>query len=64
VTRAKGSANGIGIVYAWRCIAHPHLDHCDAAGTGPGSDRAAAKHVRDTGHGTSCVGTPEEDDRG
>ena len=44
----------------WACIAHEHLEHCDAAGTGPRSDRDAEKHTKTTGHATSSVGAPEE----
>lgn len=44
----------------WACIAHEHLPHCDAAGTGPRSDRDAEKHTRSTQHATSVVAEPEE----
>lgn len=48
------------IAQSWTCIAHEHLAHCDAAGTGPRSDRDAEKHTRTTGHSTASIAEPEE----
>ena len=44
----------MSITEAWTCTT------CDAHGTGPGSDRAADKHTRTTGHTTRTTATPEE----
>ncbi len=41
-------------------IAHEHLPHCDAAGSGPRSDRDAEKHTKTTGHATSSVTKPNK----
>lgn len=44
----------------WACVAHEHLAHCDAHGTGPRSDRDAERHTKTTGHSTSSISEPEE----
>lgn len=46
------------LAYAWRCLGPATVppQPCDEHGDGPGSDKAAERHTKASGHGTitSC----------
>jgi hypothetical protein len=42
----------VKVVYGWRCL------DCAEAGEGEGSDRAAEKHGKASGHSTASWGAP------